>query len=70
MVQHLLHFQRPVTPKICYNKRVFEETASPLVSSETGVRIPHPPPRLKVVEVAATNIGFTNGVVSDVYEFN
>ena len=37
MVQRSARNQRPVTLKTCYNTRVFEGSASPLVSSETGV---------------------------------
>ena len=37
MVQRCMRNQRPVTLKTCYNTRVFEGLASPLVLSETGV---------------------------------
>ena len=37
MVQRCMQNQRPVTLKTCYNTRVFEGLASPLVLSETGV---------------------------------
>ena len=37
MVQRSARNQHPVTPKTCYNTGVFDGSASPFVSSETGV---------------------------------